>query len=268
VKTAKVEVIWQAPPVGDVKAVAEPVKSVADRATPVVGHATPVVDRATPLVTADTSKKPARVSDTATAEKEREWNRMLEQQRAELEVQQQQLNEERDRLAKRAHELEVEQARLNLKFLQAQSDTAPLLQLREHNKYLLLDAQTKLDLMNHNDMDLIAKNQQLLKENELRLDGLARLQLLQTPDEAGNLGTSRDKILKPFLRMLVDKGLVTQLDEVSFSLDNKEFIVNDKKQSGEVFEAFRNRFIHSSKDYVKYSRRKGSESSSINQEHK
>jgi len=51
---------------------------------------------------------------------------------------------------------------------------------------------------------------------------------------------------------------------VSFSLDNKEFIVNDKKQSQEVFESFRDAFLHSSEDYIKYSKHKGSESTSIN----
>jgi len=88
---SKVTMIRQAPPVEDVVAT--------DQVKPV----------------ADTSKKPAPGGkDTLTFEKEREWERILDQQREELKVQHQRLDEERAKLAERERELEMKQARLNL----------------------------------------------------------------------------------------------------------------------------------------------------------
>lgn len=258
VKAPKVETIWQAPPVED----------------------TPMGERTMVAVT-DTSKKPATGKDTAGTEKEREWNRMLDQQRKDLEAQQQRLNEEGAKLAAKQRELEMEQAKLKLEYLKANKDTLTLLQQDALHKVRLAEAGAMLDLRDHQNVELLARNQRLLKEAELRTEGLARLQserlmnnqqrlyrdqerLLHSTEATRRALESRDKVIKPILEKLKDKGLVTQLDDMSFSLDNKEFIVNDKKQSQEVFESFRDAFLYSSEDYIKYSKHKGSESTSIN----
>jgi len=286
VKTAKVEMIWQAPPVEDVPATDQlrPEKP-GQMEKPVKVGMRDGLKPGEPLKTmqavADTMKKPATGKDTMAGEKEREWDRMLDQQRTKLEEQQQRLNEERAKLAERERELELEQAQLKLKYIQAKMDTLPLLAQRELSKLRMAQSLAKLNRMNRQQEEMVARSQQLLKENELRMEGVARLQsqrlldnqqrlnrnqerLLLSAELARRSMDSRDKIIKPILERLVDKGLVTQVDEVSFSLDNKELIVNGKEQPREVFESFRSEFLHSSEDYIKYSKHGGSESSSIN----
>lgn len=245
VKTVKVEKIWQAPPA---------------------------------VAMADTSKNPASGGKDTLTEREREWERVLDRQRAELEVQQQRLNEERAKLTEREKELEMEQARLNQKYLQAKLDTLPLLHEKELEKLRMAEMQARLDMLNHQDVELLARNQRLLKEQELKLEGAGRLELqnlaeLQNKNQLELLRSteltrrsreSRDEIIKPILSMLMEKELVTQLDDISFSLDNKELIVNGRKQPKEVYESFRNEFLHNSEDYIKYSKHEGSESTSIN----
>jgi len=270
VKPAKVEMIWQAPSVEDAPATAQ-VKPEKPLNKPVKIMA----------AVADTSKKPVSGGKDTLTEREREWERVLDRQRAELEVQQRRLNEERAKLADRQKELEMEQARLNMKYLQAQLDTLPLLHEKELDNLRLAEAQARLDLLNHQDVELLARNQLLLRKQELRLEDLGRLQLqnqlelqnkangnqlqlLRSTELTRRSRESRDEIIKPILRMLMEKELVTQLDDISFSLDNKELIVNGKKQAREVFEPFRNEFLHSSEDYIKYSKHEGSESTSIN----
>ncbi|HVU58967.1 MAG TPA: M56 family metallopeptidase [Puia sp.] len=265
--TAKVETIWQAPPVEDV-----PFTDKVQQEKPT---------KMVRAVAADTSKKPS-ATDTAAAERDRKRELMLEKQRAALEMQQQRLNEEQAKLDERLQELNMEQAKLKLQYLQADRDTLPFVYQMELEKLRLAHAQINLDRVNHRDVELLARNQRQLRENELRVEGLARMQshkllearnmfdrnktlLLRSSDATRRLVNSKDEIIKPFLRMLMEKELVTQVDEVSFSLDNKELIVNDKKQPKEVFEAFRDRFIHSDRDYIKYSKHEGSESSSISQ---
>jgi len=282
VTAPKVETIWQAPPVevvpvADMVGLEKPVKM----EKPAKMQETRRPGEWTMVAAADTSKKPATGKDTAGTEKEREWNRMLDQQRKELEAQQQRLNEEGAKLAAKQRELEMEQAKLNLEYLKANKDTLTLLQQDALHKMRLAEAGAMLDLRNHQNVELLARNQRLLKEAELRTEGLARLRserlmnnqqllyrdqerLLHSTEATRRALESRDKVILPILEKLKDKGLVTQLDDVSFSLDNKEFIVNDKKQSQEVFESFRDAFLHSSEDYIKYSKHKGSESTSIN----
>jgi len=272
VKAVKVEEIWHAPPVEDVAAT-DQVK--------LEKHGQMKEPVKTMQAVADTSKKPASGKDTAATEKEQEWDRMLDQQREELEAQQQRLNEERAKLAAQQRELEIEQAKLNLQYLKANKDTLTLLQQDPLYKLRLAETQGMLDRRSRQGVELLARNQRILRENELRMEGVARLQserlmnnqrrlyqnqerLLRSTETTRRALESRDEVIKPILDMLMDKGLVTQVDDVSFSLDNNEFMVNDKKQPQEVFKSFKDEFLHSSEDYIKYSKHKGSESSSIN----
>jgi hypothetical protein len=296
VKTAKVEEIWQAPPVED-GAVGSPVEDVVMESpvkdvvmeSPVKEGVKPAKPVKTMQAVADTSKKPAPLKDSAASEKDREWNRMLDRQREELEARQRRLDEERAKLAEREKELELEQVQLKLRYLQANMDTLPLLHQQEFSKLRLAQTQAILNRINQRQEEMMVRSRQLLKENELKMEGLARLQSERLMDSQRRLFEdgqrklfetnqrqllsmemtrrsikSRDKVIKPILGMLMDKGLVTQLDDVSFSLDNKELIVNGKKQPKEIFESFRNEFLYSSEDHIKYSKHDGSESTSIN----
>jgi len=280
VKTAKskVTMVGQAPPVEDVVMVS-PVKEGMKRTKPVKIM----------QAVADTSKKPAPLKDSAASEKDREWNRMLEQRQEELKVKHQRLDEERAKLAEQEKELEMEQVQLKLKYLQANMDTLPLWHQKELEKLRLAEVQARVDMLNHKDVELLARNQRMLRENELRMEGVARLQSQRLLDTQQRLFEnkqrklfesnqrqllsaemtrrsveSRDRIIKPIIEMLRDKGLVTESDDISFSLDDKELIVNGKKQPEEIFESFKHEFLYNSDDYIKYSKHGGTESTSIN----
>ncbi|HEY8971228.1 MAG TPA: M56 family metallopeptidase, partial [Puia sp.] len=146
VKAPKVETIWQAPPVEDVPIadVVGPEKPV-KMEKPAKMQETRRPGERTMVAVADTSKKPAAGKDTAGTEKEREWDRILDQQRKELEAQQQRLNEESAKLAAKQRELEMEQAKLKLEYLKANKDTLTLLQQDALSKLRLAEAGAMLD---------------------------------------------------------------------------------------------------------------------------
>jgi beta-lactamase regulating signal transducer with metallopeptidase domain len=285
VKTVKTQTIWQAPAVEDVTLRGEFRSGSAAKAIGAVKQRGPkkLQDLVHAIqIVADTSKKPQSLKDSADEERDRQWDLMLEQQYEELKLQRMKLDEEQFSLDKQLRILEVNQAKLKLLSVQLIMDSMPSLLLgKELDKLRLAEAQARVDMLNHQDIELLAKNQRQLRENQLRIEGLARLQaeklgglenkldttkleLVQSADQVGKLGNSHDGIIKPFLRMLMEKQMISQMDDVSFSLDNKVLFVNGVRQPKEVFESFRKEFLHSSQDYIKYSKHKGSEMSSIN----
>ncbi|HEY4208094.1 MAG TPA: hypothetical protein VGM31_14820, partial [Puia sp.] len=142
--------------------------------------------------------------------------------------------------------------------------------------------------------DMAAMNERLFQEKQRSMEGLARLETqrsnemeqrlreeqlqymereqrvaeerqreLYLAERARRANRSRETIIQPILNNLLDAKLVAQTDDISFSLNNEEFIVNDKKQPQKVFESFRDSYIHSPGDYIKYSKHKGEEMSNI-----
>ena len=73
-----------------------------------------------------------------------------------------------------------------------------------------------------------------------------------------------NKYAEPVIEMLRDKKLITQTDEVSFSLDKKGLTVNGKKQPEEVYQDFKKAFLEDPQDFIYYTKKGGSESTSVN----
>jgi hypothetical protein len=110
---------------------------------------------------------------------------------------------------------------------------------------------------------LLDTQQRLFENKQRKLFESNQRQLLSAEMTRRSV-ESRDRIIKPIIEMLRDKGLVTESDDISFSLDDKELIVNGKKQPEEIFESFKHEFLYNSDDYIKYSKHGGTESTSIN----
>jgi len=73
-----------------------------------------------------------------------------------------------------------------------------------------------------------------------------------------------NRTVDPIIAMLLDTKLITQREELSFSLDKNGLIVNGQKQSDEIFQSFRVHFLHDPTDVISYSKKEGSESSHTN----
>ncbi|MBN9380619.1 MAG: M48 family metalloprotease [Chitinophagaceae bacterium] len=209
----------------------------------------------------DTSK-PVK-ADTVTPGQRREWERVLAEQQRRLE-------ETQARLAEQSEELNRQQERLNDLYAEAlarvqnlrdsiHGNNSPLAHLREEQLQL-------------------AKNERLLKESQLKSENQARLRELVFQRQFENAARVRDRVLRmnggtaermnkyvaPVIDMLQDKKLITRTDELSFSLDKDGLTVNGKKQPEEVFQDFRKAFLEDPQDYIRYLKKGGSESTSVN----
>ncbi len=76
---------------------------------------------------------------------------------------------------------------------------------------------------------------------------------------------SNQKILLPVIDEMTSEHLIDNRDELSFTLNDKELIINGVRQPDEVFQRFRKKYLGDPKDYIIYSKKKGGyESTSIN----
>jgi hypothetical protein len=198
---------------------------------------------------ADTSKKPASVRDTAvTKEEDRKWESMLQQQREALELEQARLNEARAKLAEQERMVEMAQARLDrISRVQNEGMARSQRQMEENN--------ARVERMGRLQLERMLESRRLLDGNRLRL--------LRSAELARRSTASRDRVIQPILERLLEEKLISQKDDVSFSLTDEEFIVNDIGQSRDVWESYKKAFLPGAGDYIKYSKHKGSESSSV-----
>ena len=65
---------------------------------------------------------------------------------------------------------------------------------------------------------------------------------------------------------LIAEKIIENSDPLSFTLNNQELIVNGKKQSEEIFNKLKERYIHNKSDSFQYSHNKNSTSTTINRE--
>ena len=102
-----------------------------------------------------------------------------------------------------------------------------------------------------------------LKRSERELENAARLKdhLLLLRDDSG---TRMNKYVEPVVVRLREKKLITQTDELTFSLDKNGLTVNGKKQPEEVFQDFKKAFLEDPQDFIYYSKKGGSESTTVN----
>jgi bla regulator protein BlaR1 len=85
--------------------------------------------------------------------------------------------------------------------------------------------------------------------------------LARTRDD--NAGRN-NKYVAPIIELLLDKKLITETNIMSFSLDKDGLTVNGNRQAEEVFRIFKEKFLDDPQDYVRYTRKEGMESTSIN----
>jgi chromosome segregation ATPase len=72
-------------------------------------------------------------------------------------------------------------------------------------------------------------------------------------------------LIDPIIEEMIEEKIIPpHQDEISFELNSRSFIVNGKKQSADVHQRFKNRFLKNSGDYIKCTRKDGHTSTSIN----
>jgi len=110
--------------------------------------------------------------------------------------------------------------------------------------------------------DLLGNYKDALKENGQQLfnDKFKTFQndALEQQQQRTNI------LVDPIIRDMVEEKIIPpQQEDLSFELNNKAFIVNGKKQSAEVRDRFREKYLKKEGDYFKYSRKNGSTSTTI-----
>jgi hypothetical protein len=146
--------------------------------------------------------------------------------------------------------------------------------LQEKRKYLdFSDEQSdllkKTDLMNEKqkklkefeDADQIIRLKEMQESPELnfkkQLDGTGlaldqlklKNQILSNQDVKFHDSNYQ---LAEITAILAQAGLIADMNNFSFTLNNEELIVDGKKQPGELYESLRQKFIRHKKDYFKY----------------
>lgn len=66
------------------------------------------------------------------------------------------------------------------------------------------------------------------------------------------------------LEFLKEKGVIDNQESISFTLNDKELIVNGKKQPGSLHDILRERFIHNREDALIYEKNGNSTRKTIN----
>jgi len=110
--------------------------------------------------------------------------------------------------------------------------------------------------------DLLRNYKDALKENGQQLfnDKLRTFQndALEQQQQRTNI------LVDPIIQDMVEGKIIPpQQEDLSFELNNRAFIVNGKKQSAEVRDRFREKYLKKEGDYFKYSRKNGSTSTTI-----
>ena len=65
---------------------------------------------------------------------------------------------------------------------------------------------------------------------------------------------------------LTKNNVITTGNDLSFSLNNKELIVNGKKQPGNLHQSLKEKYLQKPGDHIRYSKKGGSTSININKE--
>jgi bla regulator protein BlaR1 len=131
--------------------------------------------------------------------------------------------------------------------------------LMDKNHAYLLDKEA---LMNEEKNQLLAGKMDLQKD---RLEQL-KMQLEFENKRKFDFAINNNDEIGSIIADLFAEKIIETSDPLSFTLNNKELIVNGKKQSEEVFNKLKERFIHNKSDLFQYSHNKNSTSTTINRE--
>ena len=71
-------------------------------------------------------------------------------------------------------------------------------------------------------------------------------------------------LIDPIIEDMVEEKIIPpHQEEMSFELNDDTFIVNGKKQSAEVLDRFKKKYLKKDGDYFKFTRKNGSTSTTI-----
>lgn len=145
-----------------------------------------------------------------------------------------------------------EQAKNLLRNVQQNDELKSLNEKLEQEKselYMLRDKERQELFEKKNKQELLA-NQLYLKKNEL---------LLAQDQQFHNSNHELASILSD----LAEANVIDDKNNFSFSLDDKELIVDGKKQSGSLHEMLRKKYIRHKKDYYRYKAKPNSRSTDV-----
>jgi beta-lactamase regulating signal transducer with metallopeptidase domain len=217
-----------------------------------------VIDKKVGAASADTSRpiKP---------EQKEEWERMTRMQQAALAEQKKRLEEAEMRLIVREKELAAQQERLNDLYADA---LARAQELRDsvHGRADVLRMESAREIQQERlqrDLEkqtLLAESNQRKVQREMEMTQRKLARSVYLRDESAG---RRNKYITPIIDMLLDRKLISSAEELSFSLDKEGFTVNGQRQPDEIFQSFREAFLHDPQDFVRYSKKGKMESTTI-----
>lgn len=159
----------------------------------------------------------------------------VEAQRREHEKMREKFQEQREQFAKRQ-----EEQKINHKIQRAEQEKRISSQKRQ-NELVMVHKALALQKQQHLENKIeVARNKKLY---------------------AGNNGE-----INSIINELTKNNVITTSDALSFSLNNKELIVNGKKQPANLHQSFKEKHIQKPGDYIRYSKKGGSTNITINKE--
>ena len=175
-------------------------------------------------------------------------------QQREIELQQQVFQKE---LQKKIEELNKEREHMSVG------------QLKELDEKLM-DLKKEAELKNMQMRDEMAylqnmKNQQMMEQMQMQREQLQQLKMDQQRNRRTSVGQGNSEV-DEIVSELLESKIIENTDPLSFKLDSRRLIVNDKKQGQEVFNKLKERFIHNSSDFIEYSHHGGSTSTTIHKD--
>jgi len=212
--------------------------------------------------------------------------RSVKEQQAALAEQQKRLEEAEMRLAVQEKELAAQQERLNDLYADALARAEELRdsvhergEVRKVELMREMQQERKLRLDRRMEESMARQQEAEVRKAKLELDKLqltakmtlrkdqrqmeSQLRLARTAYLRDASAERRNKYIDPIIGMLLDRKIIHQQEELSFSLDKDGFTVNGQLQPDEVFQSFREAFLHDPQDYIRYSKKGKTESTTI-----
>jgi Antirepressor regulating drug resistance, predicted signal transduction N-terminal membrane component len=181
-----------------------------------------------------------------------------------------QLNAEKIQLEQKQMQLQQQafqrEMQLKMDALNKEREHMSLDQQKELDEKLMLmkkEAEIK-NMQMRNEMAFLEnrKNQQIAQQMEMQKDQIAQLKMEMERKRRTSVGQGNPEV-DEIVSELLELKIIENTDPISFKLDSRRLIVNDKKQGQEIFNKFKEQFIHNSGDFIEYSHHGGSTSTTI-----
>lgn len=109
------------------------------------------------------------------------------------------------------------------------------------------------------------KSQQMAEQMQMQKEQVELLKMEREKNRKVSINGDNSEI-DQIVSELLESKIIEKTDPLSFKLNSRQFIVNDKKQGQEIFNELKERFIRSSGDYIEYSHHGGSTSTTIHRD--